>query len=51
MSRASTDVKTNEKGVTEAEAICDVVTRLNIRFGASKSPDLQACLKQTSAIE
>jgi transposase len=37
-------VKRHENDVTDAEAICEAVTRPNMRFVATKTPEQQSCL-------
>jgi len=37
-------VKRHKNDVTDAEAICEAVTRPNMRFVATKTPERQSCL-------
>jgi transposase len=37
-------VKRHKNDVTDAEAICEAVTRPNMRFVATKTPEQQSCL-------
>ena len=39
-----TYVKRHKNDATDAEAICEVVTRPNMRFVATKTPEQQSCL-------
>src|ERR1700744_140846 len=38
------DVKRHKNDATDAEAICEAVTRPNMRFVATKTPEQQSCL-------
>jgi transposase len=38
-------VKRHKNDATDAEAICEAVTRANMRFVATKTPEQQSCLK------
>ena len=40
-------VKRHKNDATDAEAICEAVTRLNMRFVATKTPEQQSCLTCT----
>jgi transposase len=37
-------VKRQKNDAADAEAICEAVTRINMRFVATKTPDQQSCL-------
>ena len=37
-------VKRHKNDATDAEAICEAVTRANMRFVATKTPEQQSCL-------
>jgi transposase len=37
-------VKRQKNDATDAEAICEAVTRANLRFVATKTPEQQSCL-------
>jgi transposase len=39
-------VKRHKNDATDAEAICEAVTRSNMRFVATKTPEQQSCLTQ-----
>ncbi len=43
-------VKRHKNDAIDAEAICEAVTRVNMRFVATKTPEQQSCLTRVSSI-
>ena len=44
-------VKRQKNDAADAEAICEAVTRANMRFVATKTPEQQSCLAQAAGAE
>jgi hypothetical protein len=42
-------VKRHKNDAADAEAICEAVSRANMRFGATKTPEQQSCLMKPAA--